>query len=62
MPVVDSQPHFFYTLKDGYLSPCSVLGRWSTYFRYAPEWDVLFALNPVTSQLCVMQLLTLECE
>jgi len=49
--VSDSEPHFFYMIKEAYLTHCSTLGVWSTYFKYDPEWDVIFALNPVIGLL-----------
>jgi len=46
--VADSEPHFFYMTTGSYLRACRTIAVWSIFFKYNPEWDIIFALNPVT--------------
>lgn len=45
--VQDTNPHFFYMVRDWY-GNCSYLGTWTSIYGLGPDQDIFFALNPVS--------------
>ena len=44
--VSDSNPHFYYMVRDWYQN-CSFFGQWTSIYSLGDNLDILFALNPV---------------
>ena len=45
--VSDANPHFYYMVRDLYLSDCAILSGWTSSYSIPSTDDVFFALNPV---------------